>query len=82
LDGDPPALAAGGFFIGLEERRAAGSCVLRLVGNFLIFAASRAVAAQIQFWKIIRRLNVAIEVPMNAADIGSIAAKPTKPTAT
>ena len=41
-----------------------------------------AVAAQIQFWKIIRRLNVAIEVPMNAADIGNIAAKPAKPTAT
>jgi hypothetical protein len=41
-----------------------------------------ALAAQIQFWKIIRRLNVAIEVPMNAADIGNIAAKPIKPTAT
>src|SRR5438105_2916601 len=38
--------------------------------------------AQIQFWKIIRRLNVAIEVPMNAADIGNIAAKPAKPPAT
>ena len=37
---------------------------------------------QIQFWKIISRLNVAIDVPMNAADIGSIAAKPAKPIAT
>jgi hypothetical protein len=37
---------------------------------------------QIQFWKIIRRPNVAIEVPMNPADIGNIAAKPAKPTAT
>jgi hypothetical protein len=37
---------------------------------------------QIQFWKIIRRLNVVIDVPMNAADIGNIAAKPAKPIAT
>jgi hypothetical protein len=41
-----------------------------------------AVAAQIQLWKTIRRPNVAIEVPMNAADIGNIAAKPAKPAAT
>src|SRR3954469_18345792 len=31
---------------------------------------------QIQFWKIISRLNVSIDVPTNAAEIGSIAAKP------
>ena len=37
---------------------------------------------QIQFWKIIRRPNVAIDVPMNAADIGSITMKPAKPIAT
>jgi hypothetical protein len=38
--------------------------------------------AYIQFWKIISRLNVAIEVPTNAAEIGSIAKKPAKAKAT
>ena len=47
-------------------------------GGFRLRSETR----QIQFWKIIRRLNVAIDVPMNAADIGSIAAKPAKPIAT
>jgi hypothetical protein len=37
---------------------------------------------QIQFWKIISRLNVSIDVPTNAADIGSIAAKPANAIAT
>jgi hypothetical protein len=48
----------------------------------LVGRSVRCPLPQIQFWKIIRRLNVAIEVPMNAADIGNIAAKPAKPTAT
>ena len=47
-------------------------------GGFRLRSETR----QIQFWKIIRRLNVVIDVPMNAADIGNIAAKPAKPTAT
>src|SRR3977135_3145201 len=37
---------------------------------------------QIQFWKIISRLNVSIDVPTNAADIGSITAKPANAIAT
>jgi hypothetical protein len=39
-------------------------------------------AAQIQLWKIISRLKVAIDVPTNAAEIGSIAAKPADAIAT
>jgi len=39
-------------------------------------------SCQIQFWKIISRLNVSIEVPMNAAEIGSMTTKPAKPTRT
>ena len=38
--------------------------------------------AQIQFWKIIRRVKVAIDVPINAAEIGSMATKPAHATAT
>jgi hypothetical protein len=45
-------------------------------------ASSRAAAIQIQFWKIISRLNVSIDVPMKAAEIGSIAAKPANANAT
>jgi hypothetical protein len=37
---------------------------------------------QIQFWKIISRSNVSIDVPTNAAEIGSITAKPANATAT
>jgi hypothetical protein len=39
-------------------------------------------SAQIQFWKIIKRLKVAIDIPTKAAEIGSIAAKPMAPAAT
>jgi hypothetical protein len=35
---------------------------------------------QIQLWNSIRRLNVCIEVPTNAAEMGSIAAKPAPAT--
>src|SRR4051812_8323039 len=45
-------------------------------------AGVRQAVAQIQFWKIISRLNVSIDVPTNAAEIGSIAAKPANPSAT
>jgi hypothetical protein len=38
--------------------------------------------AQIQFWNSISRLNVAIDVPTNAAEIGSMAAKPANATTT
>jgi len=41
-----------------------------------------AIPPQIQFWKIISRLNVSIDVPTNAAEIGSIAAKPANAIAT
>ena len=37
---------------------------------------------QIQFWKIISQLNVSIDVPTNAAEIGSIAVKPANAIAT
>src|SRR5277367_5232104 len=42
----------------------------------------RALGSQIQFWKIIRWLNVAIDVPTDATVIGSIAAKPAPASAT
>ena len=50
--------------------------------HFLADSTVRASHAipQIQFWKIISRLNVAIDVSTNAAEIGSIAAKPAHAT--
>jgi hypothetical protein len=58
----------------LSAHRRCGDC-------FATGTTTRA-SAQIQFWKIISRLEVAIDLPTNAAEIGSIAAKPADAMAT
>jgi hypothetical protein len=50
-----------------------------MVSGRLFFARFE---SQIQFWKIMSRLNIAIDVPSDATVIGSIAAKPAPASAT
>ena len=65
-----------------RHRRSLTSPRLRGEGEVAHSASIQTHHTQIQFWKIISRLKVSIDVPTNAAEIGSIAAKPANATAT
>jgi hypothetical protein len=76
---DLPAAAAGFTGAGSPGRSISDACAGQAIS---ICGRPRTVRPQIQFRKIINRLNVAIEVPTKAAEIGSITAKPAKAIAT